>query len=135
MRIEHGDLINQEDSTYLRYRSIIRHPLIKPFGDLIPGVVWDGVGNYAARKSRSRSHDYRIAHEDKLVQMIRHHAHRVYDEKPYDLIVSGHMHVYDEYEFQVGIRKVRSVNLGSWYGPQVKVLKLKGIQPEWVEIK
>jgi UDP-2,3-diacylglucosamine hydrolase len=135
IRIEHGDLINLDDRIYLRYRSIIRHPWIQPFGNFIPGRVWDAVGNFAARKSRERSHGYRASNESKLVQMIRHHAHRVYDEKPYDLIVSGHMHVYDDYEFQVGLRRVRSINLGSWYGPQVKVLKLAGSQAEWVEIK
>jgi UDP-2,3-diacylglucosamine hydrolase len=134
VRVEHGDLINLEDAAYLRYRSLIRHPLIKPLGNMIPGKVWDAVGNYAARKSRVRSQSYRVTNEDKLVQMIRHHAHRAYNEKPYDLIVSGHMHIYDDYEFQVAARKVRSINLGSWYGSEVKVLKLTGTEVEWVEI-
>lgn len=135
VRVEHGDLINLEDTSYLRYRSFIRHPFIQPLGQIIPGKIWDEVGNYAARKSRARSHNYRVSNEDKLIQMIHHHAHRVYEEKPYDLIVSGHMHVHDDYEFNVGSRKARSINLGSWYGSDVKVLKLVGTRAEWVEIK
>ncbi|WP_413290157.1 UDP-2,3-diacylglucosamine diphosphatase [Bdellovibrio sp. HCB337] len=135
VRVEHGDLINLDDKAYLRYRGVIRHPLVEPLGHLIPGKVWEEVGNYASRKSRARSQVYRVANEDKLVQMIRRHAHRVFDEKPYDLIVSGHMHVFDDYKFQVGIRNAQSVNLGSWYGDQVKVLKLSGTQTEWVTLK
>jgi len=134
IRVEHGDLINLDDKAYLRYRSVVRHPLIKQLGNLIPGRVWDEIGKYASKKSRARSQVYRVANEEKLVQMIRHHAHRVFDEMPYDLIVSGHMHVYDDYQFQVGIRNVRSINLGSWYGEEVKVLKLTGTQAEWVSI-
>ncbi len=135
VRVEHGDLINLEDSVYLRYRAIIRHPLIQPLGNIIPGRIWDEVGNYAARKSRARSQGYRVSNEEKLIQMIRGHAHRVYAERPYDLIVSGHMHVHDDYKFQMGTHPVHSINLGSWYGPEVKVLKLTGIKTEWVEIK
>lgn len=132
VRVEHGDLINLDDKAYLRYRSVIRHPLVEPLGHLIPGRVWEEIGNYASRKSRARSQVYRISNEDNLIQMIRRHAHRVYDEKAFDLIVSGHMHVFDDYKFQVGIRDVRSVNLGSWYGDEVKVLRLSGTQTEWV---
>ncbi|MGZ3743415.1 MAG: UDP-2,3-diacylglucosamine diphosphatase [Pseudobdellovibrionaceae bacterium] len=134
VRVEHGDLINLEDTVYLRYRSLIRHPLIKPLGDLIPGKIWEGIGNYAARKSRVRSQSYRVSNEDRLIQMIRHHAHRAYAEKPYDLLVAGHMHVYDDYEFPTGNGKSRSINLGSWYGSKVKILKLGGTRAEWVEI-
>lgn len=135
VRVEHGDLINLDDKAYLRYRSLIRHPLIKPLGTLIPGKLWDEIGNYAARKSRARSQVYRIRNEESLVKMIRHHAHRAFAEKPFDLIVSGHMHVYDEYRFQVGACEVQSINLGSWYGEEVKVLKLSGSQAEWVVLK
>jgi UDP-2,3-diacylglucosamine hydrolase len=134
VRVEHGDLINLEDKTYLRYRSIIRHPWVEPIGHLIPGKFWDELGNYAARKSRARSQKFRSVNEEKLAGMIRHHAHRVYEERPFDVLISGHMHVVDDYEFQVGVRKARSINLGSWYGKEVKVLKLTGQNFEWVTI-
>lgn len=134
IRVEHGDLINLNDKTYLRYRSIIRNPWIKPLKDVIPGKFWDEVGNYAARKSRKRSSVYRTRNEDHLKDMIRMHALRVYDEHPYDAIISGHMHVYDDYEFRVGNRTARSINLGSWYGPEVKVLKLTDHAFEWITI-
>lgn len=134
LRVEHGDLINLDDHTYLRYRSIIRNPFVKPLHYVIPGKFWDEVGNYAARKSRARSQVYRSRNEENLSKMIRSHAHRAFDEKPFDLIISGHMHIYDDYEFQMGVRKVRSINLGSWYGEEVKALKLSGKALEWVVI-
>lgn len=135
IRVEHGDLINLEDETYLRYRSIIRETWVKHLSWLVPGKVWDEIGNYAARKSRARSGVYRSQNEEKLTHMIRNHAARVYSEYPYDAIITGHMHVYDDYEFTVGSQKARSINLGSWYGPTVKVLRLSGQQLDWVEIK
>jgi UDP-2,3-diacylglucosamine hydrolase len=134
VRIEHGDLINLEDKAYLRYRSILRNPWIEPLGHIIPGKFWDAVGNYAARKSRARGQKYRPPNEEKLKGLIRAHAHRVYEKKPFDVIISGHMHVWDDYEFQVGIRKSRSINLGSWYGAEVKALKMTGRTFEWVTL-
>lgn len=134
VRVEHGDLINLDDETYLKYRSIIRNPWVKPLNWIIPGPVWDAVGNYAARKSRARSGTYRARNEEKLSKMIRAHAERVYSEHPYDVIISGHMHVHDDYEFQAGGKTARSINLGSWYGPQVQVLKLSDRQFEWITL-
>jgi len=134
IRVEHGDLINLDDETYLKYRAFIRRSWVKPLSWLIPGKVWDEVGNYAARKSRKKSHVYRIRNEEKLHQMIRTHAERVYGEHPYDAIVSGHMHVHDDYRFQAQGKEARSFNLGSWYGDEVKVLKLSGQQFEWITI-
>lgn len=134
LRLEHGDLINLEDRTYLRYRSVIRHPWVEMLGHLIPGRVWEGIGTYAARKSRIRSHEYRSLNEGHLVEMIRTHAHRAYKENRFDAIISGHMHVFDEYNFNEDGLPVRSFNLGSWYGETIKVLKLSDRTFEWVAI-
>lgn len=133
VRFEHGDLINLEDKTYLRYRSIIRNPWVEPLGHIIPGRFWDELGNYAARKSRGRKKDYHIRHEARLKDMIRTHAQRAFHEKPFDVIITGHMHVFDDHQFQEGKQQVRSFNLGSWYG-DVKALRLSGTQFEWVPL-
>lgn len=134
VRVEHGDLINQDDKAYLRLRSVIRHPAIEAIGHLIPGAVWEQVGAYAAKKSRVRSQQYRTKNENRLIEMIRKHAPRAYLEKSFDVIISGHMHVVDDCEIQVGDRKIRSINLGSWYGASVQVLKLSGQNMEWVTL-
>lgn len=134
VRLEHGDLINLADEKYLKYRSIIRNPYIKPLGNIIPGAFWAYVGNRASKKSRARSADYAHRNTDGLVSMIREHAVKVYDEKPFDIIISGHMHVFDDHKMQIAGNAVRSINLGSWFEPKVKVFRLKDGVGDWVYI-
>ncbi|KYG66052.1 UDP-2,3-diacylglucosamine hydrolase [Bdellovibrio bacteriovorus] len=133
VRVEHGDLINLQDEKYLKYRSIIRNPRIKPLGNILPGQFWDYIGNRASKKSRARTSDYANRNTDQLVQMIRDHAVKVYPEKPFDIIISGHMHVFDDHQVAVdGNTSVRSINLGSWFEPKVKVFRLKDGIGDWV---
>lgn len=132
VRLEHGDLINLNDIKYLKYRSIIRNPYIKPLGNIIPGAFWAYVGNRASKKSRARTSDYANRNTDQLVQMIREHAVKVYAEKPFDVIISGHMHVFDDHQIQIQGNSVRSINLGSWFEPKVKVFRLKDGVGDWV---
>ncbi len=132
VRVEHGDLINLNDEKYLKYRSLIRNPYIKPLGNIIPGRVWDHIGNKASKQSRERSAHYRSSNEAALVEMIRGHIARAYKEKPFDLIISGHMHVFDDHTVDMDGKKVRSINLGSWFEEQVKVFRLRHGQGEWV---
>jgi UDP-2,3-diacylglucosamine hydrolase len=132
VRVEHGDLINLQDEKYLKYRSIIRNPYIKPLGNIIPGQFWDYIGNRASKKSRARTSDYANRNTDQLVHMIREHAVKVYPEKPFDIIISGHMHVFDDHQVQIQEHSVRSINLGSWFEPKVRVFRLKDGVGEWV---
>lgn len=134
VRLEHGDLINLNDVAYLRYRSIIRNPFIKPLGDLLPGAFWSYIGNKASQKSRSRSGNYQVRNAEGLKQMICAHTPRAYQEKPFDVIISGHMHVYVDETEQISGRSVRTINLGSWFENTIKVLCIEGGKPRWVEI-
>lgn len=131
VRLEHGDLINQDDEAYLKYRRIIRNPWIKPLGNLLPGRFWSYIGNRASRKSRARSGGYASINEPRLIEMIRNHATIAHKQKPFDMIISGHMHVYDDHNLKINGQDVRSVNLGSWYGDQVKAFVIENGQPEW----
>lgn len=134
VRCEHGDLINTEDAAYLKYRGIIRNPWIKPLGRLLPGVFWDYIGDRASRKSRVRSGHYRQQNEYQLVEMVRSHAVRAYAERPFDIIISGHMHVFDDHTIDMPNRRIRSINLGSWLEGEVKVFRLKDGHAEWVSL-
>lgn len=113
-RLEHGDLINQNDRTYLKYRGIIRNPWVEQVGHIIPGEFWDWVGLRASKKSRHSSSKYRKDRMHELVTMVREHAKKVYHERPFDFIITGHMHVFDDYEFAIHQSSARSINLGSW---------------------
>ncbi|MDG0815560.1 UDP-2,3-diacylglucosamine diphosphatase [Bdellovibrio svalbardensis] len=134
VRVEHGDLINLNDIKYLKYRSIIRNPLLKPLSYLIPGWFWSHVGNKASKKSRAKSGQYRVQNEDQLIGMIRHHIPRAYNEGPFDLIISGHMHVFDDHTVKIQNHEVRSINLGSWFEEEVRVFRLKDGKGEWIKI-
>lgn len=133
VRVEHGDLINLEDKAYLRLRSFLRRSPLEFLAYQVPGAVWNEFGVRASQISRHFSGKLREDKQEFLRKLIRDHAHRSYDERRFDLIVSGHMHIRDEYEFQVGERKVRSFNLGSWFHDS-QVLHLDGTQTKWVAL-
>jgi len=131
VRCEHGDMINQSDKAYLRLRKFLRSPIVEQFGHRIPGNVWWNLGEILSPLSRKKSSVYRQTNQDRLVQMIREHAHRACREGNFDLIITGHMHVRDDFEFQINSKTVRSINLGSWFD-EVKILKIDEKKIEWV---
>lgn len=114
VRMEHGDFINPSDVAYLRYRALIRHPLLEPIGHIVPGFFWKWFGEKQSQKSRKRTGHYGLNNAEQIKAMIRDHARRMYVEKKFDLIVTGHMHVFDDFTFEVDGKEVRSVNLGTW---------------------
>lgn len=114
VRLEHGDFINPNDEAYLKYRAWVRHPWIEPIGHIVPGFFWKWFGEKQSQKSRKRTSHYGKSNAEQIKTMVREHAHRMYQQKPFDLIVTGHMHVFDDYTFEVGTKKVRSINLGTW---------------------
>lgn len=134
VRLEHGDLINRTDINYLKYRGIIRNPYIKPLGNILPGRFWDYLGNKASQKSRSRSTHYAQRNTIRLVEMIHEHTRRVYTEQPFDMIISGHMHVFVDHEEMIENQIVRTVNLGSWYEDRVKVFCIENGFGRWVYV-
>ena len=115
VRIEHGDLINPLDTTYLKYREFIRRPSMEHLAQILPGGPLHSLGEMASAWSRARSSGARLRDGEKLRAMIRSHALRAYDEKPFDLCVHGHMHVLDDWISDIEQKKFRSINLGSWY--------------------
>lgn len=114
VRLEHGDFINPDDKKYLEYRAKIRHPWLEPIGHIVPGFFWKWFGEKQSQKSRKKTGHYGINNQDEIRKLIRTHAGRAYQDQKFDLIVTGHMHVLDDYTFEVEGQPVRSVNLGTW---------------------
>lgn len=135
VRVEHGDLINLQDEKYLKYRSIIRNPFVKPLGSILPGKFWASVGERASKKSRARSGQYQEQRAEDLKQMIRAHTPRVYVERPFDYIISGHMHVREDYSERIGLHLVRTINLGSWFENPIQVFRIKNSTGEWLDLE
>jgi len=129
VRLEHGDLINKEDQAYHRYRSVVRHPLMEKYAPVIAGHILNQFGIFASRLSRRHSSATRDIRQENFRQMIRAHAQGAYRESPFDLIVTGHMHITDDFIFSENNYPVRSINLGSWFD-QPKALRLNEKGPE-----
>lgn len=161
LRVEHGDLINEEDRAYRAQAAFVQSPLAKFLGQRVSGETWFKLGNILSGVSRKRSHRRRVEQEEALREMIHQHAERAYREKPFDLLVTGHMHVRDEYEIREvagsgagsglaassgsgansGMRlnesghSPKAINLGSWFDAEVKVLHLTNDKVEFVSLE
>ncbi len=133
VRLEHGDFINPNDHAYLKYREKVRHPWVEPIGHLLPGWFWKWFGEKQSHKSRKKTSNYAIENEKHLRQMIRTYAEKMYHEKKFDVIVTGHMHLFDHYEFQENGQSVHSVNLGTWL-EKPRALKIQNNILEFVEL-
>lgn len=136
LRLEHGDLINLEDTTYLKYRSFIRTSTMQAVAQILPGMLLDRIGRLLSHESRKRTGPARRAQEDKIRAMIRKHADREFARAPFDAIIAGHMHVRDEYELvdpQASRPRATSFNLGSWFEEHT-VLNLRDGQFSWVKL-
>jgi len=130
VRVEHGDMINPEDKGYRFLRWLLRTPLVRGLAMNLPARVVAAIGERASRASREHtSGDGRKSvSSDRVRAMIHAYAESVYQEEPFDLMISGHVHVKDDYSFEPDPGKTsRSINLGSWFeGAPVFVLASQG---------
>ena len=113
VRLEHGDQMDPDDKGYLLLRWFLRTPPIRWLVCHLPGSVVAGIGNRASAKSRSYTSNGRSISTDDAVAKVRAHAERAHADKPFDLLISGHVHVRDDWRSEAG--GFRSVNLGSWF--------------------
>lgn len=134
VRCEHGDFINGNDKAYLKLREILRTPRMESLARRAPAGLMNKFGELASGLSRKNTFVVRRDNAEELREMIREYAQTQYVSKHFDLIVTGHMHVKDDFQFEVNGRKVRSINLGSWYG-KPEVLHLTSQGPEWVQVE
>ena len=131
VRVEHGDFINREDKAYARLRRFVRLPLMEKIGYLLPGKVLGELGDFASRQSRKRSSVHRESKENELRQMIRSYAEFANKTEKFDYIITGHMHIRDEFRTSSG---GMSINLGSWFEPEPMALLLTEQGHSWVKI-
>lgn len=133
VRAEHGDYINPDDIVYLKYLELIHRPWVEFTIHRIPSRFWKWLTESYSQKSRKKTSRYTSENVEKIRKQIRQYAEKSFQEKPFDLIVTGHMHVFDDYEFSVAGKKVRSINLGTWLD-KPRVLKLENGKIEIVEL-
>ncbi len=124
VRVEHGDQMNPNDTGYLFLRSILRNLAIRALVHVLPGSTIQAIGNGMSKSSRKwTSSSLKARDSEAIRKMIRTHAAKAYDQKPFDLIVSGHVHVRDDFSWRVSnntsaasaVTEIRTVNLGCWF--------------------
>lgn len=137
LQIEHGDLINQQDLTYLKYRKFLRSKPMQWLSNSLPGEIIQWIGERASKESRKHSRILRAEQQESLRQMIRTHAVTMAKKNTFDFIISGHMHIRDEFQFESNNKNVTSINLGSWFDAykvfQIQI-KNENIKTAWVEL-
>jgi UDP-2,3-diacylglucosamine hydrolase len=132
VRVEHGDLMNPNDKGYLFLRWFLRTKIMRGLALNLPESMVAKIGEKASRASRDyTSGDGRKSISQKeTLDIIHEHAKRVYQEEPFDLIITGHVHLRDDFELPVAGKKVRSINLGSWH-EGAAILKVTTQQKEF----
>lgn len=121
VRVEHGDQMNPDDRGYLILRDALRSKPLTWLSKNLPGESIQQIGDRMSRSSRKWTSSRVKARDENAIQkMIRTHAARAYDEEPFDFLISGHVHVRDDYTWNPReSEEARSLNLGSWLGPDV----------------
>lgn len=114
VRVEHGDQVDPEDKGYQFLRWFLRTPVMTFVAHALPGAVVAKIGEKASSKSRDYTTHTKTISQHQAIEKLREHAQQKVRVRPFDLLVSGHVHVRDDYEFKVDDKSVRAVNLGTW---------------------
>ncbi len=114
VRIEHGDQMDPDDRGYRFLRWFLRTPPLKFLMPRLPGSLVVAIGKKSSHSSRVYTSETKTITREDTIGKIRSHAEKVYVETPFNLIISGHVHVRDQYLVQDGQTAFKSVNLGTW---------------------
>lgn len=143
VRVEHGDQMDPDDQGYLFLRWFLRTRPMVWLGRLLPNSLVAKIGERASNASRKYTSEVKTATDEAAVLKIRAHAGQSCAVKPFDLFVSGHVHV-AEFSQQTayvvkdgdggGEREFRCVNLGTWLKEPL-VLDLQGKDARLVPVR
>jgi len=114
LRLEHGDQMDPDDRGYRFLRWFLRTPPVRFLILNLPGGVVARIGERASAHSRAYTSGTKTISEADAIEKIRAHARKVHEERPFDLIISGHVHVRDDLRFETPVGEGRSINLGTW---------------------
>lgn len=114
VRIEHGDQMDPADRGYRFLRWFLRTPPIRWLICNLPGGLIARIGERASSGSRQYTTHTKSITSDRAIEKIRDHARRAFAESPFDIILSGHVHIRDDHRIDIEGRSLRTVNLGSW---------------------
>jgi len=111
VRMEHGDLANPNDRGYLFLKWVLQTPAMHFLANRMPSRLARAIGERASRASRDYTDGFDIDSRD----VIHSYAHSLAEGgEDFDILVTGHLHVQDEYEFVCNDKTRISINLGWW---------------------
>ncbi len=114
LRLEHGDQMDPDDRGYRFLRWFLRTPPLRFLICHLPGNLVARIGERASATSRTYTSETKTISASDAVDKIRAHARRAHAARPFDLLVSGHVHIRDDYRFDTSSGEARSINLGTW---------------------
>lgn len=140
VRVEHGDQMNPNDTGYIYLRAALRTPAVEWLADRLPGSLIQKFGHQMSRSSRKWTSSAVKARDEAAIRLMIHtHAEKVYqDDEPFDLIISGHVHVHDDYRWKdpTTEKEIRSINLGCWKpAERPKAFCVDENGGQWVELE
>ncbi len=97
--IAHGDLVDREDTGYLRLRKFFRSKAIRSLSSFIPGETMDWIGKKLSRPLEQKAReipDYWTPDEQKRLREIFRKFAEEKNRQGFDYIVLGHCHDLDE---------------------------------------
>jgi UDP-2,3-diacylglucosamine hydrolase len=80
----------------------------------MPGRLVVMIGKKSSEISRVYTSETKTMMREETIRKIRTHAKTVHAQMPFNLIISGHVHVRDEYLVRDDQIAFKSVNLGTW---------------------
>lgn len=120
---EHGDEINRSDHGYLFLRWFLRTPPLKALVHWVPSKLVSQIGEKASSTSRK----YTDSLPNQSLEVFREYAKSLKLVKNFDLLLTGHTHIADDFQFDTPKGKARLINLGSWYdGPRYLQISSQG---------
>lgn len=131
VRVEHGDEMDPEDKGYIFLRWLLRTPGMRFMILHLPGFLVAYIGNMMSKTSRAYTNSLRDP--QRIVRTIHTHAQKAFRERPFQVIISGHVHLRDETTFAMDGQKMTSYNLGSW-DDHSRALVKRGVQWSWEEL-
>lgn len=126
VRVEHGDQMDPSDKGYLFLRALLRTRLVRMLGRLLPNFIVRWIGERASRASRDYTTHTKSVSDSEVRSKIEVHVEKAYQQNPFDVFVSGHVHVaLDTQAPMEAGHIVRCFNLGTWLKEPL-VLELNG---------
>lgn len=133
VRLEHGDQMDPDDKGYLFLRWFLRTGPIRLLIRKLPGSLIARIGDRASAKSRRYTSSAKTIESAEAIAKIHDHARQAHAQRPFDLIISGHVHVRDDSRIDTPTSAFRSVNLGSWLDAPC-YFKLDGNEERFYEL-